>query len=289
MGVPGCDIVDGLSLFYLLGKKDIEICGVTTTYGNCKIDTVYKNTKVMLAEIDRRDIPVLKGCANRYSLESDATNYLVEMVNIYPGEISILATGALTNLYAAYVKDHDFFNKISHLVIMGGITRELILNDKVFDEWNFTMDPSATYWVLREGKNLSVITRNMAVDVFISISDFINRLATHRSPIGRYMIDRCITWLEYNMLHLKSNGFYLWDLLAAAYLVNPQLFKDQQEVVSLNTRNINKGLLNKACGTQEGRKMNLPVLREVGPFMDDIYDAWLGVDYRLKQQLGGGL
>lgn len=34
MGLPGRDVDDGLALLYLLGREDVDLKGVTTTYGN---------------------------------------------------------------------------------------------------------------------------------------------------------------------------------------------------------------------------------------------------------------
>lgn len=278
MGVPGCDIVDGLSLLYLLGKEELDICAITTTYGNSKVDIVYQNTVNMLSEIGRRDIPVYKGCTNRYGLDSEATDYLVKMVNDYPGEISILATGALTNLYAAYVKDQGFFRKLERLVVMGGLTQEVLPDGKAAEEWNFAVDPAAVHWVLKEGQNLSVITRDRGGRVSVAIADFIHRLTRNRSAIGRYIVERSMLWLEYTMLQLKSNSLYLGDLAAAAYLVHPQFFENQQQLISLSTKTLSKGLLCPAENGREGQRIHLPTLRDRDGLVEEIYRAWLKLD-----------
>ncbi len=51
MGVYGCDVDDGLTLLYLLGRQDIDLLGLTTTYGNNNLDTVYNNTKSIFEEL----------------------------------------------------------------------------------------------------------------------------------------------------------------------------------------------------------------------------------------------
>ena len=119
LGVPDCDVDDGLTLIYLLGCEDITLHGVTTTYGNNKLEVVFENTKKMLKELGREDICLKKGgsCAGDY--DNEASEFLVEMANRYPGELSILATGSLTNLGGAYEKDPQFFEKIKEVVLMG--------------------------------------------------------------------------------------------------------------------------------------------------------------------------
>jgi purine nucleosidase len=158
----------------------------------------------------------------------------------------------------------------------------------VADEWNFSVDPAATHWVLKEGKDLSVITRNVGISFSLSTTDFIHRLIRNRSSIGRYMVDRSTSWLEYTMLHQKSNGFYLWDLVAAAYLANPQFFEDQQQIISLSTKTIGKGLLRPTDNRQEGQTINLPTLRDSDAFVEDIYNTWLKVDCSFVKEIGGG-
>ncbi len=106
MGIEGCDVDDGLALLYLLGKKNVSILGISTTYGNSDIDTVYSNTRRMLKELGRENIPLLKGSPSRHIKKSEAASFIAETVNKHPGNISILATGSLTNIYGAYLLDN---------------------------------------------------------------------------------------------------------------------------------------------------------------------------------------
>lgn len=277
MGVHGCDINGGLALLYLLGKENVQICGITTTYGNSKIDIVHNNTVSMLQELGRTDISIIKGSANRYSFQSKAAEYLVDMVNRYPGEISILATGVLTNLYGAYVLDPDFFDKVGQLVIMGGVTKEIKINGLVIDEWNFSSDPTATLWVLKEGKNLSLITQDRGLELFVSYDRFVNNLGSSKFPIGRYIVDRSKSWLEHNKKNSQLNGFYTWDLLAAAYLANPQLFKNKEHYISLDYENLTKGLVVEE--EKVGYKVNIPVANDIEGIIKDFYKAWYSIKY----------
>lgn len=75
-GVPGCDVDDGLALLYLLGCPDVNLLGITCTYGNNKLDTVYHNTLRLLSEWGREDIPVLKGAASCKDRNSEAAVFL---------------------------------------------------------------------------------------------------------------------------------------------------------------------------------------------------------------------
>ena len=64
MGVPGCDVDDGLALLYLLGCPEVELLGITCSYGNNTQQTVYDNTLRLLKAWNREDIPVFRGGDN---------------------------------------------------------------------------------------------------------------------------------------------------------------------------------------------------------------------------------
>jgi len=98
MGLPRQEIDDGLTLYYLLGRPDIELQGVTTTFGNGPIDRVYPQTVHMLRELGQDSIPILRGEGQRRSAvppgtpETEAARFLVEAAAAQPGEITLRRT-----------------------------------------------------------------------------------------------------------------------------------------------------------------------------------------------------
>ncbi len=103
MGLPNKDVDDGLTLMYLLGSKKIHLLGVTNTFGNSHIDDVFAATTKLFKDLHITNIPLKKGAAENSDRRSEAATFLVDMVNKYPNEMTILATGSLTNLYGAYL------------------------------------------------------------------------------------------------------------------------------------------------------------------------------------------
>jgi len=275
MGVKGHDVDDGLALLYLLGKANIEIIGITTTYGNSDIETVHTNTDKMLKEIGRTDLNLYKGCSDRFTLDSEAVDFLVDTVNSDSGNISILATGSLTNLYAAYLKDNLFFEKVAEIIIMGGITEDLVINDKVLDELNLACDPIAAEWVFKKAKNISVITGNNCLDAFFTKSEFFNRLVAREEPSAKYIYEKCMYWFE-DMMHIFNiDGFHNWDIVAAVYLAEPALFQNKSKSIRPNQQNLKKGLLDNEQGDGLLTIINTPYIRNLEAFTDDVYNTWL--------------
>ena len=52
-GVKDCDVDDGLALMYLLGSREAQLLGITSTYGNSSLDVVQAVNLRMLEELAR--------------------------------------------------------------------------------------------------------------------------------------------------------------------------------------------------------------------------------------------
>lgn len=295
IGITDCDVDDGLALLYLLGCDDAMVYGITATYGNNKIEVVWDVIHTMLKEIGREDITVKRGGAKAGDYDSDASAYLVEMANLYPGELSILATGSLTNLYGAYRKDEHFFEKVKEIVLMGGITRPLQFEKKVMDELNFSCDPEASYHVLCCGKNVSAVTGNNCLKALFSKEEYKRELFSHDEPIAKYIREKTDYYFHYNERDYGIKGFYNWDVTAAVYLMHPELFVDKVGAYSFSVEDLRTGFLRAAeygetaCNLRgdcaEGDRSsavacNLPEIRDVEAFKRSIYDTWMRVEMR---------
>ncbi|WP_019850036.1 nucleoside hydrolase [Desulfitobacterium sp. PCE1] len=281
MGIEGCDVDDGLALLYLLGEGSSQVCGITTTYGNNNVEAVYANTISMLEELRLTEIPVLKGYPQKSNLpqltalESEASGFLVRRINENPQEISILATGSLTNLWGAYQKDGETLSKAKEIVIMGGITQELDINGKIMNELNLSCDPMATELVLKAGKNVSVITANNCLDAYFSFEEFLAALETSQEPIAEYILQKSRYWFEYMMNHYGLNGFYNWDVVAAVYLMKPELFVADYQAFAPTGKYLATGLLKHPSDKEEATLINVPRIKNSEEFKNEVYRAWL--------------
>lgn len=274
-GVKDCDVDDGLALMYLLGCPEAKVHGITATYGNNQLDIVYNTCRNMLKDLGREDIPVKLGGDSCGAYESEAADYLAEMADKYAGSLSILATGSLTNLRGAYERDNQFFEKVKEIVVMGGITSPLVFEKKVMDELNFSCDPFATWTVLTKGRNVSVITGNHCLKVLFTRDEYKERLFGSDNRAAAYIREKTDYWFGYNEEDYGIGGFYNWDVTAAVYLMNPELFADERKTLLVSTEDLKRGNMQEA---KEGNCVcNLPVIGEEKAFKDHIYDAWMRV------------
>ena len=274
-GVKDCDVDDGLALLYLLGCGEAKVHGITTTYGNNEVEVVYHTTKKMLKDLGRMEILVKKGGSKKGAYKSEAVDYLVDMANRYAGELSILATGSLTNLCGAYKKDSHFFEKVKEIVLMGGITSPLVFEKKVMNELNFSCDAHATWTVLTKGRNVSIITGNNCLKVLFTKEEYKERLFQTENKSAKYIREKTDYWFKYNEDDYGIKGFYNWDVIAGVYLIRPELFFSEKKTIFVSERNLEVGLLK---SDKAGNcRCRLPVIQEEQALKNEIYRAWLQV------------
>lgn len=140
-------IDDAHSLLYLLAQPDVQILGITTVYGNCRVEESARNVAYVLDVADATGIPIYGGAGS--PLDGDASiawfvhghdglgdrglerpepelaaeaaaDYLVRIANEHPGQIDLHPLGPLTNIALALQKDPELFLKFRSVVIMGG-------------------------------------------------------------------------------------------------------------------------------------------------------------------------
>lgn len=281
MGLLNHDVDDGLGLFYLLGREDIEIVGITTTFANDTTDVVYENTVRILQEIGYEDIPVLMG-GTRDNRDSQAAEFIVSQVNDTAGEIIILAVGSLTNLYSAYTMDNGFYEKVKGLVIMGGLTGPLIFNGKELSvELNFSADPEAAYNVLASKASITVITGNLCQYAFFGQEQFqMLEQSKDTIPLYHYILDDIIPWKNFMLQILGEDGFYLWDVVAAVYITHPEIFSDESEYIVSTVEDFYTGSLKKGTNSESGYTIDMPSsITDIDTFENAIFQSWAKVDY----------
>jgi inosine-uridine nucleoside N-ribohydrolase len=131
----GDDIDDAFAVALALRSPELQILGITTTFGDTEMRA--KLLDRMLGEAGRADIPVAAGTPTtpmtaftqlRYAQgghfakasHPDAVTFLLDQIQRSPGEITLVAIGPLVNVGAAINKDPDTFRKLKRVVLMGG-------------------------------------------------------------------------------------------------------------------------------------------------------------------------
>lgn len=269
MGLRTKEIDDGLALLYLLGRSDIDLVGITTTFGNGTIDQVYNQTVKLVAELGQTEIPVLKGAGKRGEEPTEAARFLAEMAAAFPGDITVLATGPLGNLRGAAELDPQFFSNLRGISLMGGYIKPIKVGRRDVKEMNLSADPEASFEVLQGPCPVTLLNAQICLQVPFRWREY--RRLDFWSRKTRRMIRN---WLVLHAVFCSIPNFYLWDLLPAVYISHPDLFVDYQVAILSNVEDLENGTLFPAAPDGTGG-VNMPVLiNDPDKFIDILFESW---------------
>ena len=271
MGLPGCDVDDGLALLYLLGSPGVRLLGVTCSYGNSTQETVHRNTLRLLDQWGRRDIPVYRGSQGPGQLPSPAADFLAAAAREHSGALRLLVTGSTTNLLGAMSLDGGFLDRLHTISLMGGVTEPLLVGGKPMAELNLSIDAQASLEVLRRGRHIRIATAQNCLSSFFPRSDLTD-LAESGSPVGAYLAGALADWYAYNAEHWNLDGIVNWDVTAAAQLVCPELFDLNDTRITPTPESMAWGML---LGGGPAIPVQLPVIRDPEQYRRRIWETCL--------------
>ncbi|KAD5960349.1 hypothetical protein R6Q59_013479 [Mikania micrantha] len=262
---PGID--DSITIMMAFQTPNLEILGLTTIFGNVSTKDATRNALLLCEIAGRRDVPVAEGSSTPLKgiepkiidfvhgsdglgninlpdpkakkVDISASEFLVDKVSQYPGEVSILALGPLTNLAMAIKRDSSFVTKLKRVVILGGAFFALG-NITPAAEANIYGDPEAADIVFTSGANIVVVGINITTQVKLSDKD-LDELRRSAGKHAQFLYD--ITRF-YRDWHVKSDGVYgifLHDPVSFVALVRPDLFTYKKGVVRVETQGICTG------------------------------------------------
>lgn len=259
---PGID--DSMAILMAFQAPNLDILGLTTVFGNVSTEDATRNALSLCEIAGCPGLPVaegslepLKGGRPRVAdfvhgsdgmgnlflnppkskkIEKTASEFLVEKVSEYPGEVSILALGPLTNLALAIKRDSSFASNVKRLVILGGAFFALG-NVNPAAEANIYGDPEAADIVFTSGANIVVVGINITTQVKMTDSD-LSELRQSGGKHAQFLSDMCKFYRDW---HVKSDGVYgvfLHDPVSFVALVQPDLFTYKKGVVRVETQGI---------------------------------------------------
>lgn len=257
MGINYRDIDDGLTLLYLYKNPNVDLLGVSLTFGNDILDKVIESTRVLVSKFNI-DVPVYFGNKNEENfLENSAAKYIVEETKKYPNEVTILATGSLKNIADAYLLDNKVVERIKNIVIMGGITEPLIINGKVMNELNLSVSHNSSFKVLSNVKSPVILTGNTCLESKLFL-DEVKSIISSFKGYSVELYEECKQWIEYHSQDYNIDYIIIWDLLTAVYVTNPEIFEDEEHQVEINREYLEFGYMKKV--NYDDKKIIIPKL-----------------------------
>ncbi|AEX72376.1 nucleoside hydrolase [Corynebacterium diphtheriae] len=245
-------IDDALALAYTLGSPELDLIGVTATYGNVLVETGVRNDLALLELFGRSDVPVFAGEPHALAKdgfevleisafihgkngigeaevaepvgvvqELSAVDFLIESVERYGDELIIVPTGAMTNIAAA-MKKSETFARDAQIVFMGGALT-VPGNVSQWAEANVNQDPEAADIMVRNAGDITMVGLDVTLQTLLTYAE----TATWRTlgtPAGNFLADATDYYIKaYDTTAPHLGGCGLHDPLAVGVAIDPSL------------------------------------------------------------------
>lgn len=256
---PGVD--DSMAIYFAMCSPELELIGLTTIFGNVHTSLATTNALRLLEIAGRPDIPVAKGADNPLSrpykgpvpyvhgddgqgnlhlpppthsaVEMTAAEFIIERVMAQPGEITLIPVGPLTNIALALRLEPRIAENVHEVVIMGG---------NAFCHGNAS--PAAEANILNDAEAADVVFGApwQVTMVGLDVTHKVHMSRAHLAEYGR--IDNPMAqhihkivphYVNFFESRYHTDGIFVHDSSAVAYVIDPSLFTCVQAPVRVDT------------------------------------------------------
>ena len=247
---------DALALLLALASPEVELVGVCTVAGNVPLERTTDNTLRLLQWAGRADIPVYVGAERplvrdsvaaddvhgatglgaaqlpeaRTSPAGDGVEFLLSTLQARPGEVTLVATGPLTNLARAEARVPNVLRQARQVVVMGGAVG-VPGNITPTAEFNFYADPHAVRQVLASEAELVLVGLDITEQVVLEQ----DVLQTCEGVCAAFCRAACAPVMALGTELYGLTGMHLHDPVALGAALWPQLFHTQRLWVDVET------------------------------------------------------
>jgi inosine-uridine nucleoside N-ribohydrolase len=252
---PGVD--DALALLLAMRSPELKIEGITPVAGNVPLELGLPNALRMVEIAGRTDIPVAPGASapllrrlvtatyahgenglggavfpepKTKPTAEPAAEFIRRIVRQYPGEVTLIPIGPLTNIATALKLDTELAGMVRGIVLMGGSLSGGNITPAA--EFNIYVDPEAARIVFQSGVPITMVGLDATRKTSLT-EEHVRTLEAAQNPvsqaaakIGRNAID-----------HNREQGFLvgpnMHDSLAVAAFLDPSILTFQEYYVDV--------------------------------------------------------
>ncbi len=282
---PGID--DCLALLLALNSPELDVRGISISYGNTVVENAYRNAVEILRKV-KHPVRMTLGIGARRPLKRqlqvaddthgtsglgyadvppagvilDYVRPLERLLEAQPEPVTLVTLGPVTSLALVLRANPALVREkvARHVAMIGNV--EAPGNTTRFSEFNAWCDPEALATVLAAEIPTEMIGLDVTRKVVIKGNE-VERLA-HQSP---WLYDALRFYVEFHKKQEGLDGAVINDVLAIAYLVQPSVltFSDLRLTVGLddgNTRGRTK-LDAKGSFTRVAMEVHAPPVRRM--------------------------
>jgi len=236
---------DCFAILLLAQQDTVDIVGVSTVFGNAPLRETDRTTRDLINLLGKsrpHAIPVYPGASEPLNREEsistvpqqEAHKALRKALEEIP--LVIVALGPLTNIAIALKDRPQLQANVTRLVtvmgrrkghvfhpVEGGTAHSFLGHGPVFRDFNVAEDEEAATLVVSMGLPMTLVPYEAARSVTVNSTTLVH-LAGH-GEAAEWVAQQARPWLTYWREDIGRDGFYPFDLIAAAYVAEPSLLR----------------------------------------------------------------
>ena len=223
------DVDDCWALMMALRSPELDLRGISTTFGNTKGETALQVAHQAIRSMGgAARTPIYEGSHKQGSPEWKSTQASAAIASVLGREkLTIIAQGPLTNIATVIINHPDLVKNIDRIVIVAGKRPGDLFHPGQqwwfhFSDFNIRKDTPAAKIVLNSGIPLVLTPFELATKVTIMRSD-LDKLASG-DEAAQWLRQVSQPWMSFWEDHLHKKGFHPFDALAVGYVTLPDLF-----------------------------------------------------------------
>lgn len=255
---PGID--DAVAICLALFDPRIEVVAITATAGNVDGHQATSNVLTILDQLDPPKWPRVGAAIVSDSVpaadarhihgedglgdaglpgaelhnQRPAEKVISDVVHEFPGEVTIVALGPLSNIARAIQREQELTSMIGQIIMIGG-SIENIGNISAAAEFNMFCDPEAARVVFASPTTKTLIPLDVTQRVMMTY-DLVSELPDAETRAGSLMHKIVPHLFRSCRRELGQEGVYLHDALGVLYVVHPELFATREMAGDVETR-----------------------------------------------------
>ena len=252
---PGVD--DALALLLAMRSPELKIEGITPVAGNVPLELGLPNALRMVEIAGRTDIPVAPGAKapllrrlvtatyahgenglggtvfpepRTRPVAEPAAEFIGRIVRKYPGEVTLIPIGPLTNIATALKLDTELAGMVRGIVLMGGSLSGGNITPAA--EFNIYVDPEAARIVFQSGVPITMVGLDATRKTSLT-EEHVRTLEAAQNPVSQAAAKIGRNAINRNRAQGFLVGPNMHDSLAVAAFLDPSILTFKEYYVDV--------------------------------------------------------